>query len=256
MSGSSAGCGGDVGGAVTAVDADGEVAQYGHDRGAVAGADLAVVFGEGDVADPVQPVLDVPVAADDVGDLVGSDLALVQVGDRVDGLGAPPFAVERSATTCHLDGEAGVREADADTHCGGLHGARFGPSVPLAAGHVDGRDLTPGQRLELRVQLGLVALDDEQVVSIAPGQVVGVLALGVQSVRGDDRVGEVDAVQQRRECRYLIGLPVHDTLPEHDPVAMFEGGEQVHQARIGPTRAAHALAVDRDRPPTTVSYTH
>lgn len=41
--------------------ADSSVAQGGHDLRAAAGADLGVVFGVGDVADPVQPVLDRPV---------------------------------------------------------------------------------------------------------------------------------------------------------------------------------------------------
>ena len=41
---------GDVGGAGLAVAAEGEVAQGGHDGWAVAGADLAVVFGEGHIA--------------------------------------------------------------------------------------------------------------------------------------------------------------------------------------------------------------
>ena len=49
--------GGDVGGPDESVDADGEVAQGRHDRGAIAGAHLGVIFGEDDVADPVQPVV-------------------------------------------------------------------------------------------------------------------------------------------------------------------------------------------------------
>jgi hypothetical protein len=36
------------------------------------------------------------------------------------------------------------------------------------------RDLAPGQGRELGVQAGLVALDGEQVVRVAPGQVVSV----------------------------------------------------------------------------------
>jgi hypothetical protein len=64
--------GGDVGGAGESVDADGQVAQGGHGGGAGAGADLGVVLGEGDVADPVQAVLDAPVAAEGGGDLIGA----------------------------------------------------------------------------------------------------------------------------------------------------------------------------------------
>ena len=88
--------GGDVGGAVESVGADGEVAQGRHDGGAVAGADLGVVFGEDDVADPVQPVFDGPVPADGVGDLVGAGVVPGQVGDGIDGFGAATW--RRSVT--------------------------------------------------------------------------------------------------------------------------------------------------------------
>ena len=81
--------GGDVGGAGEAVQADRQVAQGGHDLWAGAGADLGEVFGEGDVADRVQGVLDLPVPADPDGELGGANLVRAQVGGRVDGLGAP-----------------------------------------------------------------------------------------------------------------------------------------------------------------------
>jgi len=47
----------DVGRADVSERADGEVSQPGHDAWRVAGADLAVVFTEGDIADVVQPVV-------------------------------------------------------------------------------------------------------------------------------------------------------------------------------------------------------
>src|SRR4051812_2840810 len=81
--------GGDVGRAGEAVAADGEVAQRRHDRRAVAGPYLGVGFCEHDIADPVQSVLDRPVPADDLGEVLGADLVEVQVGDRVDGLAVP-----------------------------------------------------------------------------------------------------------------------------------------------------------------------
>ena len=42
-------------------------------------------------------------------------------------------------------------------------------------------------------------LDDQQVVRAAPGQVCGVGTLGVQRVRGDDRILDVQAIQQGGE---------------------------------------------------------
>lgn len=89
--------GGDVGGAGLAVAADGEVAQGGHNGWAVAGADLAVVFGEGHIADPVQFVLDRPMIADDLGELVGADVTEAEVGDGLDGFGMPAVAGGASA---------------------------------------------------------------------------------------------------------------------------------------------------------------
>jgi hypothetical protein len=49
-----AGGGGDVEDAGEAQDGDGEVAQAGHDAGAVGGADLGSVFVVGDIADLLQ----------------------------------------------------------------------------------------------------------------------------------------------------------------------------------------------------------
>ena len=77
------------------------------------------------------------------------------------------------------------------------------------------------------MQAGLVALDDQQVVRAAPGQVGGVGALGVQRIGGDDRAGDVDAVQQRGEHGNLVGLGAHLHLAQHHAVSMVEGGEQV-----------------------------
>ena len=67
------GGGGDSGlGAVGQADeADGQVAQGGHDLGAVAGAQLVAVLIEDDVTDPVEPVLDSPVPLDPGGNLLG-----------------------------------------------------------------------------------------------------------------------------------------------------------------------------------------
>ena len=53
--------GGDVGGPGEAMQAYREGAQCGHDLRAGAGADLGQVLGVGDIADPMQAILDLPV---------------------------------------------------------------------------------------------------------------------------------------------------------------------------------------------------
>lgn len=83
---------GDVGGAGFAEQADRHVAPGGHDGWAVAGPDLGQVFAVGDVADPVQSVLDAPVPAQGVSEFGRAGLLGGQIGDRVDRFGAPPAA--------------------------------------------------------------------------------------------------------------------------------------------------------------------
>src|SRR6266849_2295344 len=55
--------GGDAGGSGETQDGQGEITQGGHDAGTAAGPNLGKVFAVGDVADPVQTILDCPVAA-------------------------------------------------------------------------------------------------------------------------------------------------------------------------------------------------
>lgn len=114
---------GDVGGAAAVQQADGEVAQGRHDSRAVSGSDLGQVLAVGDVADPVQSVLDAPVPAQGVGELDGGGLLGSQVGDRVDRFGAPPAAGQRPAAAGDLKRQPGVREADSSADRGEFEGA-------------------------------------------------------------------------------------------------------------------------------------
>src|SRR3954447_2702821 len=138
--------GGDVGGAGEAERADGGVAQGGHDLWSGAGADLGAVFVVGDVANPVDLVLDVPVAADPRGELRRSGLVRAQVGDGVDGFGGEAFRlVQAVSSTADLDGLGGVREVDSSGDGQDLQGADLAAAVS-AVGVASGvRDSPPGQ---------------------------------------------------------------------------------------------------------------
>jgi hypothetical protein len=57
-----------------------------------------------------------------------------------------------------------------------------------------------------------------------------VITLGVQRVGGDDRTGDLDAVQQGGEQGDLVGLDAHVHLAQHHAVTMVEGSEQVTPA--------------------------
>ena len=96
--------------------------------GPVAGTDLGEIRGEVHVPHPVEMVLGSPIGADRVGKLGGGDVVGVEIGDRVDGLGAGGLGSPCPAGD--LDGLTGVAEADA----GGWSGAGrvlFACPVPL-----------------------------------------------------------------------------------------------------------------------------
>ena len=95
------------------------------------------------------------------------------------------------------DGEPGVREADPGGDGGDLQGAPLAPAVGLVLAVGCRRHVAPGQPGQLGMQGGLVAFDDEHVGAAVPVQVPGVTLLGVQCVRGDHDVLEVDPVQYR-----------------------------------------------------------
>src|SRR5262249_56040376 len=69
------------------------------------------------------------------------------------------------------------------------------------------------------VQGGLVALDRDHMVRPAPGQVAGVLALGVPRVGGDHRTGDLDAVQQGSEQGDSLVLAPTSSWPSTTPSA-------------------------------------
>ena len=72
-------------------------------------------------------------------------------------------------------------------------------------------------------------LDGQDVVGVLFGdQELGVLALGMQGVRGDHAPGQVQRLQQRGELGDLIGLAVHAGLGEHGAGLLVGYGEQVH----------------------------
>ena len=99
--------------------------------------------------------------ADEAGKVGGPGLDDGQRGDRVDRLGRPFRAGQRSAAAHDLDGLGGVRERQPGRDRSDLQGAPFSAAVAFLADPVRDRDVPPGQAGELGVQAGLVALDPE-----------------------------------------------------------------------------------------------
>lgn len=107
--------------------------------------------------------------------------------------------------------------------------------------------------MQLGEQGRLVSLRGEQVVRAAAGEVGGVATLGVQRVGGHDRLGDVDAVQQRRECRYLVGLGLYRGLPQHHPSGGVERREQMNPGLVVVARPAGGLPVHGDHRPSSLT---
>jgi hypothetical protein len=146
--------GGNVRVAVQAQDADGQTSQRRHDAGRVSGPDQRFVLLVGDVADPVELVLDVPVAADPGGQGLRARAAVAgdQAGD-LDGLPALPD--DRAAQLGDLRGAVEPDPGRRERH---LDRAASAPAVVLDHGR-DGRDTGSRQLPELPVQGGHVGLD-------------------------------------------------------------------------------------------------
>ena len=139
----------------------------GHDLRGRPSADLGPVFVEGDVAHVVDPVLDGPVPADDLGELGWFDLVEVEVGEGVDGLGLD-LAAARSTSSSHADGLPGVRERQPSRRSDHLDRAGLDTTmtgVRAGEGHVH---VLPRQCGELAAQRGAVAFDVEDVVRPTP----------------------------------------------------------------------------------------
>lgn len=113
--------------------------------------------------------------------------------------------------------------------------------APVAGVHGGGgRHLRPRKVLELVSQAWLVVFHAHRVVAATAEDVAGALALTVQSVGGHDGLGQLELLQQYRQCGDLVALGIHGQLPRHDTGVMGQRGEQVrhHTIAVGGFRAA------------------
>ena len=110
-------------------------------------------------------------------------------------------------------------------------------------------------RLRVRVERFLVALQRQDAVPALAGDQLRRGALRVHRVPGDERVLQLQHLQQRRQRPDLVGLRVDRHLAEHDPGPRSEGADQMQRrALLGAQEdAPEHLAVDRDLPDAAAS---
>lgn len=108
------------------------------------------------------------------------------------------------------------------------------------------RDAPPGQVLDLGVQARLVLHDQDVVRLLFRDKELGVLALGVQRVGGDDAPGQVQRLEQRREPGDLVGLAVHRDRPPGAPrVSCGLAGGLQPRIQPGPDSSIQRVRVGR-----------
>jgi hypothetical protein len=131
--------------------------------------------------------------------------------------------------------------------------------VPAVGAAVGDLHVAPGHPDKLFTQVWLVAPHHQDPVRASRSEVVRVGALGMQRVRGDDDLVQVEPVEQRGEAADLAGLALYLgvdlDLAERDTGIMVDGREQVSGwaslTGVGAgAGTADGLAVHRERAPT------
>ena len=114
-----------------------------------------------------------------------------------------------------------------------LQAADLAAAVPDPGAAGLRQDLLPGQAPQWLAQFLLIPLHDQEVVAVGGDNVLGVGALSVHRIGGDDDAAQLDPVQQRGECRDFVALRGNLTLSDHGLAGVQRGGEQVDGFAVG-----------------------
>jgi hypothetical protein len=150
-----------------------------------------------------------------------------------------------------LEDLRGVREPEM-VHRDGLEGAQLDPAVGLVARAIQDGNTVPGKLGAALEQGGLVGLDGQQVVRpLGDHEELGGVAVGLQRIGRDHRIGQVQVGQQWLEAGDLARCAVDLALGNHRTGGVVHRGEQVDLPAVA-AGAAQGLAVHRDRTSTPV----
>jgi hypothetical protein len=174
---------------------DGELAQDGEIFRGMIQAAAVFVFGEDNIEDPMQIVLDAPMAAHDLEQLGGGELSRQQeVADRLDGsgVGTPPAgdAADRfDAGKAVLGRHVGCRDDGSLTP--------FAPVVRQRAGMMGARSASGGREagLDRPEELGPVFLEGQHIVAFAVWNGLGHGGRTVQGIGSNNGAIEIEQGQ-------------------------------------------------------------
>src|SRR3954447_23479982 len=242
--------------AVLGDQVEGDLAQQGEVAGGGAVPHPAVVLAEGDVQDPVQPVLHAPVPPDrprQDGGIVaaaGQEVAelgldLVGPGDAADrlhrqhGVEVGPVAQGFETLCRRVQEDAPADQAAVALLEGVEHRPAAGPAAEAGALEV----------LAYRLEgAAVVGLERQEVVGVPGPDPLGGGLLAAHRVQRDDAALEPQGVGQLRDRRDLVRLAVDRALAERQPALARPGADQVQRPALVAAAAgpADGLAVDRD----------
>ena len=96
----------------------------------------------------------------------------------------------------------------------------------------------------LRAQLLLVALDKDEIVTLAPHYGLDGLLLAVHGIGGDDAATDVKFLHELLRCGNLIALLRHAHLPEGQPVLHRIGTDDTQGGTVCRRGRPEFLAID------------
>src|SRR4051794_7443358 len=208
--------------------------------------------------DPMQPVLDPPMAPDGGRQRLRRQLGARQV---VAGLGRDLAAAGDAADGLdrqHRPQARPVLEGGEDAHVRAGEDAPAHPPPVAVVERVEAGAERPAEREgvgrepgpHLGVGLPAVALEGQQVVPAASRDPLGDRGLAGERVEAHQAAAQVQPVQQVGDGGQLAALALGGPLRQHQPALGGVGADQVQgRAALLPVeRAAHRLAVDRDLP--------
>jgi hypothetical protein len=174
-----------------------------------------------------------------------------EAGDRIRPHGPPPPGVQATTLAGDLEDLRGVREPEM-VHRDGLEGADLDPAVGLVARAIQDGNTMPGKLGAALEQGGLVGLDGQQVVRpLGTHEELGSVAVRLQRIGRDHRIGQVQVGQQRLEPGDLARCAVDLALGNHRTGGAVHRGEQVDLPAVA-AGAAQGLAIHGDRTSTPV----
>src|SRR4051794_30730264 len=203
----------------------------------VVGSDAAFVIAEDHVHDPVQTVLDGPMASHDHGQAFGWQ---AQRSDE-----EPRFPFDRAADLAEAVDDDDALQAGpvgALLQPGDVVDDGGGPGLDAAVIAVDGFVPAAGglfeavarllghEEFDILAQRALVAFQGEDVIGLLIEDCPGDVTLTADRVNGHDSAFESHQVEQLRNGDDLVGFLRHLDLPEHEALARREGGDHVDGA--------------------------